>query len=127
MNCPAQSKKMILVIDDCPEILTLDRIILEGEGHEVTTCLTSQEAFATLETKTPDLILLDFHLGEMTGNDFIRLLRLQRPDLLTKCPVIFHSALDHIPDSLAMGHMAKFSDMDQFIKQITKYLQMRLA
>ncbi|MCE3012666.1 MAG: response regulator [Proteobacteria bacterium] len=125
MNSLAHLKKTILVLDDSPEILTLDRILLEGAGYEVLTCLSSDEAFELLQTRTPHLIILDYHLGEMTGNTFIELLREQHPELFTQCPIVFHSALDHIPNSLAAGHIAKFSDMQFFLKQVTAYLQMR--
>jgi len=100
-------------------------ILLEAEGHKVLTCLTSEEAFEALKQITPHLIILDFHLKEMNGNEFIEKLKELRLDIFAICPIVFHSALDHIPDSQAIGHIAKFSDMNLFIKEVTKYLQMR--
>jgi CheY-like chemotaxis protein len=125
MNNLAQRQKTILVIDDSPEILTLDRILLEAEGHEVITCLTSTEALDVLATRVPHLIILDYHLEDMTGNEFIELLKREKPQLFPHCPIVFHSALDHIPHSQALGHIAKCSDLNQFITQVTTYLQMR--
>ncbi len=127
MNNLAQSQKTILVVDDSTEILTLDRILLEAEGHEVITCLTGEEALEALATRVPHLIILDYHLEDMTGNQFIELLKREKPALFPHCPIVFHSALDHIPQSQALGHISKCSDMNQFITQVTAYLQMRLS
>jgi CheY-like chemotaxis protein len=125
MKSLAHPQKTILVVDDSPEILALDRILLEGEGYEVLTCLSSDEAFELLLSRTPHLIIVDYHLKEMTGNTFIELLRQQRPEICAQCPIVFHSALDHIPNSLAAGHIAKLSDIHLFLQQVTAYLQMR--
>lgn len=119
-------QKLILVIDDSPEILILDRILLEAEGHKVLSCTSADEAFAILKDNTPHLIILDYQLGDMKGDEFILLFEQQRPDIFSLCPIIFHSGMDHLPPTKARGHIPKFSDTRFFVQEIERYLQMRI-
>ena len=118
-------QKLILVIDDSPEILVLDRILLEAEGHKVLTCTSADEAFTILEDNTPDLIILDYQLGDMKGDEFIHQFEEQRPDLFALCPIVFHSGMDNLPLSKTLGHIPKFSDASFFVQEVHRYLQMR--
>ena len=53
------NKRQILLVDDDPDIRDSLRIILEGNGYKVQTAANGREALAELETKTPDLMILD--------------------------------------------------------------------
>ena len=52
-------KKLIMVIDDDPDILASLKAVLEGEGFIVSTQMSAQEGIDSLTTITPDLILCD--------------------------------------------------------------------
>ncbi|TFH39270.1 MAG: response regulator [Chrysiogenales bacterium] len=52
-------KKLVLVIDDDPEILQSSKLALEAHGHEVTTALSGAEGIEAFERRKPDLVLCD--------------------------------------------------------------------
>jgi CheY-like chemotaxis protein len=54
----------ILVIDDTEEILEFFRMILEEEGYEVHLSSTTPESLTDIEHVHPDLLILDFMMGE---------------------------------------------------------------
>jgi DNA-binding response OmpR family regulator len=57
----------ILVIDDDPDLRTLIRDLLEGEGHHVSAAPDAVVALALLQVRRFDLILLDLLLPGIEG------------------------------------------------------------
>jgi Na+/proline symporter/signal transduction histidine kinase/CheY-like chemotaxis protein len=66
----------VLCIDNEPNILEGMRLLISGWGCEVTTS-DSLSGLAGMidDAKAPDLIIADYHLGDGTGIDAIRMLR----------------------------------------------------
>ena len=52
-------KKLIVAIDDDPEILDFIKITLEAKEHEVKTALSGKEGLELIEKCEPDLIICD--------------------------------------------------------------------
>lgn len=65
----------ILVVDDSPEYLDATRLTLEREGHRVLTCTGGVEALEVLRTQPLDLVLLDYFMPGLTGEDVVTRLR----------------------------------------------------
>lgn len=65
----------ILLVDDNLEYLEATRLLLTREGHNVTTAPGGVEALEILEKKSFDLILLDYFMPVMTGEEFVSELR----------------------------------------------------
>ena len=65
----------VLVIDDSLEILESSRRLLEAEGHRVLTAPNGKEGLATLEKERVHLILCDYFMPEMTGEEVVRKIR----------------------------------------------------
>jgi DNA-binding response OmpR family regulator len=63
--------KSVLVVDDEQSLRLLCRINLELEGHRVREAATLAEARDQLERQTPDVILLDVHVGGEDGLELI--------------------------------------------------------
>jgi DNA-binding NtrC family response regulator len=63
--------KIVLVVDDDPSLRLLCRVNLELDGHRVFEAATLSEARAQLERETPDVVLLDVHLGNDDGLDLL--------------------------------------------------------
>jgi len=61
-----ESKGLILVVDDDPDIVATSRIILEGNGYEVHTASNGKEALGLLSRIKPDLMLLDVMMASDT-------------------------------------------------------------
>jgi diguanylate cyclase (GGDEF)-like protein len=71
---PGSSLKVLVVEDDRPTRLLLERMI-RGRGHDVHGCDSAEQARELLEKTFFPLIVLDIQLPGMNGLDFSRLLR----------------------------------------------------
>ena len=81
----------ILVVDDEPENLTLFSKML-GEQYEIVTATSGADALARARSDSPDLILLDVMLPDISGVEVCKTLKTD-PDT-TSIPVIFITGLD---------------------------------
>jgi CheY-like chemotaxis protein len=63
--------KSILIVDDEYVVVEISKRRLEERGYEVYTAGNGNEAFLSLKTKIPDLILLDVQMPQMNGYSFI--------------------------------------------------------
>jgi signal transduction histidine kinase len=62
----------ILVVDDQEEALTSVRRLLEREGHSVLTANSGVQALALLHSHTVDVMLVDYFMPRMTGEQLVR-------------------------------------------------------
>ena len=65
----------IALVDDDPDYLEAARRLLESEGHVVLTATDGDEALKLLRTTTVDLLLLDYFMPKMTGEQVVQELR----------------------------------------------------
>src|SRR5262245_1339920 len=65
----------ILLVDDNLEYLEATRLLLQREGHQVLTALNGPDALALLRTANIDLLLLDYFMPGMTGEEVVAQLR----------------------------------------------------
>lgn len=63
--------KDVLVVDDESSLRLLCRVNLELDGHTVREAATLAEARRELERATPDVILLDVHVGAEDGLELL--------------------------------------------------------
>lgn len=77
----AQARRRILVVDDEPEVLEAVRPVLAGiEDVEVHTARNGYEAGTKTVALKPDVLLIDYNLGDVTGLDVARTIR-ENPEL----------------------------------------------
>ncbi|HLB49265.1 MAG TPA: GAF domain-containing protein [Anaerolineales bacterium] len=69
------SGSTILLADDDPEYLEATRRLLEREGHQVLCATDGPTALATLRERPVDLLLLDYFMPGMTGEEVVAQLR----------------------------------------------------
>jgi diguanylate cyclase (GGDEF)-like protein len=69
------SGNTILLVDDNPEYLEATRLVLEREGHQVLTAANGPDALAILQKTNVDLLLLDYFMPGMTGEEVVTQLR----------------------------------------------------
>ena len=68
---PDQALKLLLVDDDAEDLFFLKRLIAKsGRKHDVIEASSVDQALAQLE-KLPDVVLLDYNLGDQNGFDFL--------------------------------------------------------
>lgn len=65
----------IALVDDDPDYLEAARRLLESEGHVVLTATDGDEALRLLRSTTVDLLLLDYFMPKMTGEQVVQELR----------------------------------------------------
>lgn len=86
----------ILVVDDESSVIKFLRLSLEVEGFQVVEAHSGREALSTVVSQNPELILLDYGLGDMTGLDVLKNIR-EWSDV----PIIFVTVLDGESEKVA--------------------------
>jgi CheY-like chemotaxis protein len=84
------SGQTILVVDDSPTICKLVELTLTKAGYRVETARTGEDGVTAAQSCRPDLILLDFLLPDMKGDDVCRAISVNVS--LAAVPVIVMSA-----------------------------------
>jgi len=69
--------KVILIVDDEPQIVRVLKGYLETAGFQVVTASDGTEAMAAFRHESPDLVILDLMLPEVDGLDVARAIRRQ--------------------------------------------------
>ena len=91
------SKHRILVVDDEPSIRKSMAVLLAAAGYEVSTAEHGFDALLQLRTVTPDVIISDLNMPQMSGFEFLSVVRRRFPEI----PVIAASGAyesgDHVP------------------------------
>jgi adenylate cyclase len=88
MNNPAR----ILVVDDTPANVKLLSDLLTYKGYEVVTAASGAEALEKVETRQPDLVLLDILMPGMNGYEVCRTIR--KNPATEILPVVMVTSLD---------------------------------
>ena len=65
-------KRSIFYLDDDPTQLQLFREIFEGHGYDIYTSATLEEARRVLAERSPEIIISDQKMPEISGTDFLR-------------------------------------------------------
>src|SRR2546427_10778972 len=78
----------ILVVDDEMGILDVLRILLKGEGFDVTTAQGGKAGLEALKGNPPDIVLTDIKMPGVSGTEILAAVRDQDPET----PVILMTA-----------------------------------
>lgn len=81
----------VLVVDDEVDLVQLYKIVLQMAGFSVFSATSGNSALSKVKEKTPDLILLDVMMPELTGIEVCKKIR-KMP--LVKQPIIFMYSAD---------------------------------
>ena len=91
--------KHLLIVDDEPNLLRAVAACLRGEGYEVETARSGEEALVHIAQRLPDLIVSDIRMPRMDGYALARQLRNNpRTHLI---PIVFLTAKDESADRIA--------------------------
>jgi len=80
----------VLVAEDDPAILDLLAFTLESSGHEVVPCVNGTAALEAAQQRSPDVVVLDVAMPQMSGLEVCRALR--RDGSTARLPVILLTA-----------------------------------
>lgn len=70
MNAPVNPRRRILVVDDDLDLNTTFALMLEFDGHEVRTAYSCEAALHMLEKLHFDLVIAEYWLPAMKGDEF---------------------------------------------------------
>lgn len=114
-------KKIILVIDDDPDLTEIIKAVLIGTGYEVTTACDGLEGLERLKNITPHLIVLDMNMPRMNGISFYHEIMKGNAGK-TKYPVLILTARANLEeffkDMDVDGFMTKPFEIDQLVKEV---------
>jgi CheY-like chemotaxis protein len=87
----------VLLVEDHADLAAATEVMLRSEGLEVETALSGRQALDLAAALSPDLVLVDLSLPDMTGLDVIRGLR-SSPSTARACIVVLSamSGLDQV-------------------------------
>ena len=90
--------RVILCVDDDPDILESLKLILESDGYQVLTATTGEEGVVIYRQQQPDLIIVDLMMEEVdAGNIFVKELKAMG----CACPIYMLTSMgDHYSASI---------------------------
>ena len=122
----SSSERKVLVIDDSLMLLSFVKEILTEANYQVTTASTAAESLALAKSDPPDLILLDYVLTDMKGDEVTR--KLSKDSATASIPVLYMSGFgaDLQPDPTSSpnvtGLLNKPFTSDLLIKTVETHM-----
>lgn len=107
----------ILVVDDDPSILDMYRVILEKEGRLVDSALNAEDALVLAEQNPPDLLITDFDMPGMKGDELSEKMFEKIPGL----PIIMITSSE-IPQGYRHPTLSKPVSMHVLVKTVEYWL-----
>jgi DNA-binding response OmpR family regulator len=101
----------VLVVDDSPTILKLVQLVLTKAGYRVAAASSGEAGLLAAHEEPPSLILLDYLMPEMNGDDVCR--AMSADTVLCNVPVVVMSARED-----EVGE--RFARMPNVVDQMTK-------
>jgi DNA-binding response OmpR family regulator len=128
-HAPARRKsatRKVLVIDDSLMLLSFVKEILSEANYEVTTVATAGDGLSSAAGDPPDLILLDYILPDMKGDEVCQ--RLSENAATAAVPIVYMSGFgtdlqpDQINSPSVIGSLNKPFTSDLLIKTVENYM-----
>src|ERR1700730_11956511 len=116
---PLPEDRLVLIVDDDPDILQTLGLCLSTEGYRVLMAANGEEALEGLKSERPHVILRDLMMPVMDGWQFVAEMdaRGQRG-----APLLILSAdravQGHAGNLRASGHLAKPFDLDELLTKV---------
>lgn len=113
----------IWIVEDDDDIRALVSSLLRDEGYDVSAFRRGQLALEALDRGTPDLILLDKLMPEMSGTEFAEALRErpgELPRVLAMCAA--RDAAEWAASIGAVGYVSKPFDIDALLHEISLHV-----
>ena len=111
----------VLVVDDDTSILDTVSAILSGEGYDVMSAASGEEALEAVARKHPLLILLDMRMPVMDGWAVARALRGQGISVPIVVMTAAESAKRWADEVGAEGYLAKPFGLDELLTTVERY------
>ena len=114
------ASKIVLIVDDDPDLLEVTSFVLEGEGFGVETARNGEEALQRLRVgKLPAVVLLDLMMPVMNGFQFLE--EVTKVPSLQEIPIVVLTAGSHMEVPRAMEVVHKPMDLGLLVKLVERY------
>ncbi len=119
----------ILVIDDDEELAELLGILFTKKGYETQVALNGKDALAKLESFQPAVVVQDYMLPDVKGEELLREIKASRPD--TYVVVITARGSEDVAVEMlksgAADYVKKPFDTDKLVSTVENTLKLRAA
>lgn len=117
----------IMIVEDSETQVVMLRLILEDQGWDVTWASSAEDALEKLTTQVPDLVIIDYHLPGIHGDEFCRRLKMNIntrsiPTLMLTIEDGFESEKRGL-ESGADDYLPKHTDEDILVLRIKSLLR----
>jgi two-component system response regulator VicR len=100
--------KVVVCIEDEPEMIDLVKLILSRKGYQVIGAMGGREGLEAIQNEKPDLVLLDLMMPDMDGWEVYQ--KMKADDKTKAIPVIVVTAKAQSIDKVLGLHIAKVDD-----------------
>ncbi|BBD10059.1 HD domain-containing phosphohydrolase [Desulfovibrio ferrophilus] len=121
------SQRTILLVDDEPELLAVNRETLEGCGYRVATVGNGSDALDFLSSTPVDLVITDLRMPKLGGRELLEEMRNRN----IKSEVMFltgYGTVESAVECIQLGaadYLLKPFDIRQFVTKVEKILEER--
>jgi PAS domain S-box-containing protein len=126
-NVPEASSTLLYIEDDLANLGLVEAILSERAGITLLSALQGRIGLDLAREHSPDLILLDLHLPDVTGDEVLK--RLQSQPQTRDIPVVVISAdatpgrIERLMQAGASGYLTKPLDVDRFLQAVDEVLR----
>lgn len=103
----------VLVVDDDPDVVDACRLFLEKQGHQVATAFSRTEGMKALESKRPDLLVLDVMM-EQPDDGLAMAQELRRNGF--RLPIVMLTSISKVT-GLQYGEDSEIVPVDAFLEK----------
>jgi DNA-binding response OmpR family regulator len=124
---PESGGRKVLVIDDSLMLLSFVKEILSEAKYQVATAGTAEEGLVSARNEVPDLILLDYILPDMKGDEVCR--HLSENPTTAKVRIVYMSGFgtdlqaDQIKNANVIGSLNKPFTSDLLLRTVENYMR----
>jgi CheY-like chemotaxis protein len=124
------SKQEILVVDDDAAVRDSVAMLLRSSGYEVTTSTNGFEALLQLKRRLPAIVLSDLNMPEMSGFEFLSVVRRRFPQISVIAMSGAYDTGDAVPGGViadAFYAKGRHSDPETLLRIVASLIQTSAA